>query len=310
MTDHTMTSDHTDNRDPAEIEREIRRTQSDMSRTADRIGQQMTPRKLFDALLDTADDQGVDARYLIDQARRNPIALGMIALGGLWLISDSDARAKTFTGKLGGKSHPGKDERDNAWNASHHGGYVQHMSAVEPTAGEDQESYRRRRDCARASYLMIEQRPDEDESSFRQRLDEATDKLREQRDSMATTMRDWGDRAGQRTGEMSDSAARMYRQNPLVGGLIAAAVGAVAGAALPPTRTEEEYFGEYGAQALDKAKDKAGQAKDRMVDKADGAVAASGQSSGSGGSDQARRSSRPDGADGSRAASASRFETA
>ena len=285
--DSTMT-DHTDSRDPAEIEREIRRTQKDMSRTADRIGEEMTPRKLFDALLDTAEDRGVDAHYLVDQARRNPIALGMIGLGGLWLLSDSDARAKTFTGKFAsGQDRDGEPSTRN-WDDRHYRGYVQHMSAIEPQAGEDQESYRRRRDCARASYLMVEQRHDEDESSFRKRLDDATDRLREERDAMSRKARAWSDSAGRRTGELSDRAADMYRQNPLVGGLVAAVFGAIAGAALPPTRTEEETFGEYGAQALDAAKGKAMDAKDRMVEKADRRMANSDSTDGSGRAGSAR----------------------
>ena len=65
--------------DPAAIEQDIRRTQEDMSRTVDKIGNQLTMRNLFDALLDKADENDVDARYLLDGARRNPIALGLIA---------------------------------------------------------------------------------------------------------------------------------------------------------------------------------------------------------------------------------------
>ena len=52
------------------------------------------------------------------------------------------------------------------------------MSRCEPQPNEDDLAYRRRRDLARANYLMIEQHHDEDEKSFRDRLNAATDTLR------------------------------------------------------------------------------------------------------------------------------------
>ncbi len=288
---HSDTKSRHDTRDPAEIESEIRRTQHDMSRTADRIGEQFTARNMFDAVLDKADENGIDARYVLDQARRNPIALGMIAVGGLWLVSDSDARAKTFTDKFGDEPAPGDE-----WDHAHHRNYVEHMKGVEPREGEDQDTYRRRRDCARATFLLIEQRHDEDENSFRKRLDDATDGLREQRDRVAQKAREFGGRArdlGGRTGDSANrlvgKAERAYRENPLIGGLAAAIAGAMAGAAFPATRTEEEYLGEYGADAIDTARQKAGEGldrardkKDEMVDKADREMRDAGKSDGGG----------------------------
>ena len=257
----------TETRNPEEIEAEIRRTQRDMSRTADQIGDQLTPRRLFNSLLDKADESGVDAHYLLDQARRNPIALGMIAIGGLWLVSDSDARAKTITDKFGGEPAPG-DEHDHA----HHRGYVEHMARIEPRADEDQTAYRYRRDCARASYLMIEQRHDEDENSFRKRLDEATDSLREQRENVARKAREMGGRTRRGASRFAGKAERTYQENPLIGGFLAALAGAMAGAAFPATRMEEEQLGEYGADAIDAARDKARQAGDMAREKKDEAV--------------------------------------
>ncbi|MGI8944076.1 MAG: DUF3618 domain-containing protein [Qipengyuania sp.] len=262
MTQDTTT--RTDPRDPSEIESEIRRTQKDMSRTADRIGEQMTPRNIFDALLDKADENGVDARYLLDGARRNPLALGMIAIGGLWLVSDSDARAKTLTDKFGGDPAPGDE-----WDHSNHQGYVAHMATIEPRADEDHETYRHRRDCARASFLMIEQRHDEDESAFRKRLDEATDSLRDQRDRVAQKARELGRSTGRNASRLAGKAEGAYYENPLIGGLAAAMVGAMAGAAFPATRMEEEQLGEYGSEAIGAARDKAREKKDDLVDKAD-----------------------------------------
>src|SRR3546814_12680945 len=81
-----------DTRNPAEIEQEIERTQDEMSRTVDRFADQLTPRNLLNSLLDKAAENDIDARYIVDGPRRNPLALGLIAAGGIWLLSDRDAK--------------------------------------------------------------------------------------------------------------------------------------------------------------------------------------------------------------------------
>ncbi len=270
----------TDTRSPDEIESEIRRTQHQMSDTAGRLGDQLTPRNIVNGLLDKADENGIDARYMLDAARRNPIALGMIAIGGIWLASESDARLKTLK--------PGKGDgtsSDQDWHDGLHRSYVEHMSQVEPRADEDPALYLRRRDCARATFLLIEQRPDEDEGGFRQRLDDATDKMRARRDRMMDGMHRAGDSTRQTAGAMASKTASAYRQNPLLGGLAAAFAGAIAGATVPVSRAEEEKMGEMGSEALEMAKDKARQAgdmarekKDELLDKADEKMSKSGSS--------------------------------
>lgn len=258
----------TDRRDPAEIEREIRSTQAEMSRTVDQIGDQLTPKNVLASLFGKADGKGIDAQYLIDTARRNPLAVAMIAIGGVWLASSSDARPSAVKSALAGGS-------GSAWD-DHHRGYVEHMSRVERLPGEDEAAYRRRRDMARSNYLMIEQRHDEDEGGFRQRLDEATEALRQRRHDFMEKASGWGTSAREGAGNVAGRTGDLYQSSPLVGGIVAALVGALAGAAAPVTRTEEEQLGKLGAKALDAAGEKAQQLgdiarekKDELVEKAD-----------------------------------------
>ena len=268
-----MTDNRTDTRSPAEIEQEIRTTQRDMSRTVEQLESEFTPRNLLNAALDRAEANNVDARYMLDTARRNPLALGMITIGGLWLVSDADARPSALKPSFLGSSG---DKDNGGWDDTYHRNYVEHMARCEPRADEDEMAYRRRRDAARGTYLLIEQDHDEDESSYRKRLGEATDRMRQQRDSMMEHTRQAGSQARRKAGQAASSARGAYYDNPLVGGLIAAFVGASAGALLPATRTEEEYLGGAGAKALDQAQAKAKQAgqqmrekKDELVDQAD-----------------------------------------
>lgn len=252
MSDTTGT---TGTQDPAAIEQDIRRTQEDMSRTVDRIGDQLTPRKLIDALLDQADSNNIDARKLLDGARRNPLALAMIAGGAIWLVSDNDAKFP----KLPARSH---DADTSGHTDPHHRDYVSHMEKVNWNDGEDDLAYQRRRDIARANFFMVERRHDEDESGFRQRLDDVAEKFRARRQAWS----EQGQRARAAAGESGRAAVSraqsLYTSTPLVGGLAAAAVGAAFGALLPITETEQEQLSGVG----EKARELAGDQKDKLAE--------------------------------------------
>ncbi len=246
--------------DPAAIEQDIRRTQDEMSRTVDKIGDQLTVKNVFNALLDKADENNVDARMLIDGARRNPMALGLIAAGAIWLVSDKDSKFPTIRS---GKSRD-SDELDLDGHDVHHRDYVSHMSSVEMREGEDDLAYQRRRDLARANFFMVEPNHDEDHHSFRQRLDGMSEKFREKR-------RAWSDSSSQagaatrQKGQMAVSRAQdLYASNPLVGGILAAAVGAALGSTVPISRQEQDKLGAVGS----KARDMASQQKDQLASQA------------------------------------------
>lgn len=264
----------TDTRDPAEIEAEIRRTQDDMSRTVDRIGDQFTPRNIINGLLDKAEDHDIDARRLIDGARRNPLALALLSAGAIWLVSDYDATPAAFTSKSDDDDYDDL-EGGYAYDPDHRD-YVEHMSRIERLSDEDDFAYLQRRDEARGTYLMIERGHDEDHTSYRSRLDEATNRLRDKRAHFADSMRQGSQQVASRGRQAVSKGRNLYYENPLLGGLAAALVGAVAGSAVPVSRMEREQLGAQGAKALDQAQAKARevgtqalQKKDELVEKAD-----------------------------------------
>jgi hypothetical protein len=142
------------------------------------------------------------------------------------------------------------------------------MSSLEAREGEDSESYQRRRDMHRATFLMCERKPNEDESSFRQRLDDMTDSFRQKRDAWMDTASETGSaavgKAQQLASQASTRALDLYGSNPLIGGLLAAAVGAAFGSAIPVSQVEQEALGGVGA----KARDMASEQKERLASKA------------------------------------------
>lgn len=280
----TDASTHSSTQDPEAIERDIRRTQDQMSRTVDRIGDQFTPRNLMNALFDKAEDNDIDARKIVDIARRNPIALAMIAGGAIWLVSDSDAKLPNFSSR--------SDDSQSDGDAFHRH-YIAHMERVERQQEEDDIAYQRRRDQARANYFMLERGHEEDEGSFRQRLDDAAQSFRQKRRAWMDTASDAADSAGDSAQQAVSRAQNAYAGNPLIGGLIAAAVGAIVGTSVPLTETENEQLGDLG----EAARNKLGEQKDRVIsaahEKKDELVDQAQQSTqASAGSDAAERQDR------------------
>lgn len=264
----------TTHEDPAAIEREIRRTQENMSSTVDRIGDQLSIKNVFNALLDKADESNVDARMLLDGARRNPVALGLIAAGAIWLVSDKDAKLPSMP-SIGSKT-PKMPKQSNESFTSSHGNYISHMSAIERHADEEDAAYQRRRDTARSNFFMVERGHDEDEHTFRQRLDAMSEKFRDKRRAWANTSTDLRESAKHKTQMAAHKTQDLYDANPLVGGILAAAIGAAFGSVLPVTRQEKDSLGSIGQKARNTLSEQTEQVgsivrekKDELLEKAD-----------------------------------------
>ncbi|MET1753983.1 DUF3618 domain-containing protein [Novosphingobium sp. RD2P27] len=277
MNNHTQ-------QDPAAIERDIRSTQDDMSRTVDAIGDQLTPRNMLNALLDKADSNNVDARMLLDGARRNPLALAMIAGGAIWLVSENDAKVPKF------ERHKSHSDMDGGVDP-HHRDYVAHMERVEIRDGEDFAAYQRRRDAARANYFMVERSHDDDDHSFRQKLEQAAESFRNRRHAWSDSSKNAGHAMAGQGRAAAGKGQELYESNPLIGGLVAAAAGAFLGSLLPESQAEQQKLGGIGEKARNMASDQADHAmnaarekKDQFVDATEERVASSsgsGQQSGS-----------------------------
>lgn len=268
--------------DPAEIEREIRRTQDNMSSTVDKIGDQLSIKNMFNALLEKADESDINARMMVDGARRNPVALGLIAAGTIWLLSDHDAKLPKMGSKFG-KNRGGAAED---FDAEQHD-YLTHMSAVQQQADEDKDAFNRRRDVARSNYFNVERTEGEDESAFSKRLDTLAEKFRQKRHDLSARTADGRDAAKLKAQAAIGKTQNVYAESPLVGGILAAAIGAAFGSALPATRPEKERLGALSQKARDavtEQKDRvAGQVrekKDELLTKADDMLTASSSSNG------------------------------
>jgi len=126
---------------------------------------------------------------------------------------------------------------------------------------------------------MVERDHEEDESNFRQRLDGLTDKFREKRSAWAESSSQAQVATKQKARAAVSKAQDLYAGNPLVAGILAAAVGAAFGSALPITRQEQDKLGTLGDKARDVIDDNKEQVtsqlrekKDELLDKAEAAL--------------------------------------
>jgi ElaB/YqjD/DUF883 family membrane-anchored ribosome-binding protein len=83
-----------------------------------------------------------------------------------------------------------------------------------------------------------------------------------------SSVTDYAGTAYEKVGEYGHQAREKYdyylEENPLAVGAVALAVGAAVGLAIPATRYESEYMGEYSSQLLDKAQNAAGDLVERV----------------------------------------------
>lgn len=317
MADSTTTTADTSDRNPDAIERDIRETQNDISDTVDRLQRRLNPRALIDSLIG---DEEQSSQKLLSAARDNPVAVALIGAGVLWLASGrgmpsmgSSDHGSSDTGTGSSRASTGSWlGRGRSHHDPHHQSYLDYMAQHGQRDGESDDSYQRRRDLARATYFMVERDHDEDDASFRRRLNEAVDRFRNRtsfgeahgssgypadngnrpESGMLDPARNaFSGKFGSAREHMRDSgsatmqrASDYYSDNPAIGGLIAAALGAIAGAALPPSEVERQQLGSLGRQARDRlvqGKDRAVEQAQRMLDKGDGEAAGGSATGGS-----------------------------
>lgn len=221
------------------IEKDIVRTQNDISDTVNELQEKLQPKQLLRQVV--GDPQQVPTQ-LFDAVKRNPVAAGLIAVGALWLLSGNQPKMPKMP-----KLKSGKKTRS----------YDEHVASVVRYEGESDEVYQTRLDIARGEYFDTSRGSDEHASSFRQRLDGLTQGLRDRAKSVGGNT---GDRiSGLRSsiGDRSRSAASWssakHSQDPFATGIAAAAAGAIAGFSLPKTQVEREKLAPLRDTAMAKA---------------------------------------------------------
>lgn len=285
----------------AEIEREIAQDRRRIEDRLDAIQQRMSPGQLVDEVLAYAKSSGGGeyASNLGSAVKNNPIPMALVGVGLAWLM----AGPKTSLASYADRSQP-------AYPLATIRGELRRTGPVEM---EGDRRYSHFRDSSGSRFKALTDEAgrraghfvDESGKTFRGFSDATGQQIHDIRDEAGKLFDDasgwvsksWEDltssvgkigeqaagagRGALETGShLNDAILKHFKDQPLVGGALAFAVGAAIGAALPHTRAEDEAVGEAADKLKDQIShqvsssvDKAGQLASEVYDKAVSAAA-------------------------------------
>ncbi len=235
---------------PQDLEREIDATRAHMEHTLDLLERKLSPGEIVDEVLSLARRRGGSfASNLTDQVQNNPIPTLLTGVGLAWLMSASDRPSGNGHRRAGLRES--MDRSSSAMSSA-----TQHMREGAHGAGEHAHEMGER---ARGAAADAGRRLHETADSLRGRLGEA---------------RQSADLGSRRAFSEFD---RMLHEQPLMLAGIGIALGAALGAAVPPTRAENELLGRYSDQAKRQAAEAGGRQYERARRTAERAATAAGE---------------------------------
>jgi hypothetical protein len=269
-----------DDRRPAEIEREIDHTRVELALTLDALERRLRARHLvekgFDMLKETFGNNDAWNRS-VDIIRANPVPVALIGLGAAWLVASQTNVVDRLV----------QDERidaarrrvtDMASNVSARAGEL--ASDVASRVGIGSTDSSGEQPLGRTGNTMVDQSGRaESDGWVHQVADMAQGALRTARDSGESMLSRAGVYANDGAGRVADQLGDTFQRHPLVIGSIGIMAGALIAALLPATRVEDEWFGdtrdalwnkaqEAGEQAFSQVRDAATRAVDAATDAA------------------------------------------
>lgn len=239
-----------------QLEREAEYNRAQLAETLDELRVRASPGHVMDQILTYARDGGAGdfardmGKNLGRQVRDNPLPVLMVGAGMAWLMFGNSTRRRGYGYRVG-SSH-----------ASYVGDTSEHLSELGSAAAEGAESARRsamegaeglRRSVMGAAERLGSgaHRMGEAVEDARHRVGDAMSRAGEGLSSAyssaaggaAALMRSTS-AIGRESAEASRAMLDFVREQPVVLGALGLAIGAMIGAALPRSRTEDELMGE------------------------------------------------------------------
>ncbi|HEX6560306.1 MAG TPA: DUF3618 domain-containing protein [Longimicrobiales bacterium] len=284
--EHQHNPDH--GSESTHIRAEIRETRDRMSGTLDQLGTRLNPNRIKAQVRENIREATVGrvenmARHaservnetregIMDTIRDNPIPAAMIGIGLGWLLFNGRRQGShshvhdLMPGELRGSSGSGV-------------GYYGDVSATTPRLAQDDaaggigasishwdepgiaDRVRSRvanvGDSASGAVDDARERISEVAGSAQERVSEVSNRVRDVASDVAQTTRFQAHR-------IEDRLSRTMHDNPLALGAVALAVGVAAGMAIPETRREHELMGGARDQLMDRARNVAEDAREKV----------------------------------------------
>jgi hypothetical protein len=257
----------------AEIEREIDHTRRELALTLAALERKLAARYLlekgFDMFKDNlGDDLGL--KRSLDILRANPVPIALIGIGAAWLIASNS----------GVVDRVAQDQRVEAARRR----VTDLASDVGNRAGELASTVAERvgisgngadRPLGHTGNPMVDGAAARSTGWVHQMSDTAQDAIRSARDSAGAML----DRTQDQASRIADQVTDAFERHPLLIGAIGVMAGAMIAALLPPTRVEDDWFGdtrdelwhraeEVGQEAASRVRNVAVRAADAAADAA------------------------------------------
>jgi ElaB/YqjD/DUF883 family membrane-anchored ribosome-binding protein len=231
-------------RSPEEIEREIERTRSRMSRNIDELGDRLSPGNLKeeaksaikDAAQGAVSNVGEQARRtssrLVEVIRDNPLPVIAVGAGVTWLLTQR-SKSDVSGDRMARYAYTGPERRQ-----SHGLGGKRRMGSTMSGV----------KDSVSEAAGGVAERA----SEFKDRAEERMD--------------DWGNEARWQSRRLKTNLEHAAEENPLALAVGAAVVGLALGLLLPETQRENELMGPARDQLVDRAEETVERAKEAAVE--------------------------------------------
>jgi Protein of unknown function (DUF3618) len=217
-------------KDPETLEREIKQTRAEMNQTLDSLERKLTAGQLVDQCLRFFGKTGSELGSSIgNSAKANPMPFLLTATGIAWMMF--------------GSARPARDYRSDATDGQQaSGGLLSEMG----------DSLQSGATAARSQFAGSQDAVKEGFNNTTQTVKETVNKTK---DTVTDTVSKAASAAQNQAIRAREGFNVMLEEQPLVLGLVAIAIGAAIGAALPRTEQEDRLVGEIRDKAMAKAKE-------------------------------------------------------
>ncbi|HEY2051501.1 MAG TPA: DUF3618 domain-containing protein [Caulobacteraceae bacterium] len=234
-------------RPAAELEVEVEAQRSRLEETADALKDKMTPGEVFEEASRAVGDAGQEVlARLLDQARRNPMAVAVVGAGLVWLMKSSDQDRGVAHAAREGARHFGRQTQD---------------------LGED--LGRRAHDMGQSLSRSTHDLQDQASERVSQVKEKVSDMKDQVGDAVAHAREAGRSAAGKVTSSAQNSAQLaqetgrwfgqiiedVVREEPLILGAVGVAVGFAIGSALPRTSVEDQTLGQAHDSLVEKGRE-------------------------------------------------------
>jgi Protein of unknown function (DUF3618) len=287
----------------AQLEQEAEQTRSHLAQTLDELRERITPGQLVDQAVDYAKDSGggMFVRNLGRQATANPLPVALIGAGIAWLMlsngrqqsraasinraaetaidrarrtmSDAGAQAGEFAQKASAQAKDigqGISQRASDWVADSKGRVAdageQFRESMDATRSSGTQSTGEAMATANEAASSIGDRVSSAYQTAASRASETYGLVADQARDASSTMANTVSGLGQRTAGASRDFLQFCRTQPLVLAGLGMALGAVIGALIPPSETEDQLMGQTSDRLKDHAADVAQDQYERAKD--------------------------------------------